>query len=506
MKTIVTDVLVIGSGFGAAAPALRLAEAGVKVLIIEKGPNIVPETDFKMTQDPQYLMHYLKGISSDNLGLTYAEALGGGSGFYEMVSLRAPSRAFEQRDANNRRLWPATIDRSTMDPYYDMAEQMLNVEQIAPADVPATGLVFSRLMKNLGYSCERARYAVKGCIGSGYCVTGCVFGAKQSLHLNYLPRAVSAGAEIMTDMEALSIAPTLSRAAATRPLRGGAAKSLPHNYEVSCRQRVSGESITIRCRLLILGGGTVGSAALLLNSRQQLPRLSSHVGRNMAFNGSVKACALLPEGCMDGDMLSGRTHPGMISYEFLDSLGVTISAVKPMPVNIVSAAHFYLEGGSRAPAYWGESNVELMKQYRRRMIILYALGMTPPNASLTLDSGGKCSPRLEIDAPMRRYHADVKRLLESILTRNGCRLLRSPSIDREGKEHSDLHFSTAHMVGSCRMADNRKNGVVDAGGEVFGYPGMFVSDGAAVPTSLAVNTSLTILANAERIAERVVSR
>jgi choline dehydrogenase-like flavoprotein len=250
----------------------------------------------------------------------------------------------------------------------------------------------------------------------------------------------------------------------------------------------------------------VGTAALLLASRSNLPGLSRHVGRNIAFNGSVKAVALLPDDFPDGDMLSGRTHPGMISYEFLNTMGVTISAVKPMPLNIVSSAHLYLDGGKGSPAFWGESNVELMKVYRRRMIILFALGMTRPGAEITVDASGKCTPRLRIDSSLRRYHSQVKNLLENILTRSGCRLIRAPSIDREGREHADLFFGTAHMVGSCRMADSPRQGVVDSNGELFGWPGIHVTDGAAVPTSIAVNTSLTILANAERIAAQMVRR
>ncbi|MCL4280470.1 MAG: FAD-binding protein, partial [Ignavibacteriaceae bacterium] len=74
MENLQTDVLVIGSGFGAAAPALRLSEAGFKVLMIEKGKNIVPEKDFRMTQDPKYFLKYLTGISDKSMSFTYAEA------------------------------------------------------------------------------------------------------------------------------------------------------------------------------------------------------------------------------------------------------------------------------------------------------------------------------------------------------------------------------------------------------------------------------------------------
>ena len=79
-------------------------------------------------------------------------------------------------------------------------------------------------------------------------------------------------------------------------------------------------------------------------------------------------------------------------------------------------------------------------------------------------------------------------------------------VERDGGPREHGGFSTAHQVGSCRMADDRRRGVVDAAGQVFGYPGLYVSDGAAIPSSLAVNTSLTILANAERIADGIAER
>src|SRR5881397_2920575 len=248
MKTIQTDVLVIGTGFGAAAPALRLAQAGAKVVMIEKGPR-VQTADFRQTSDPKYVLKYLKGTPGDNLKLTYAEALGGGSGFYEMISLRAPSLAFEQLDDDGRLLWPADVDRRSLDPYYDLAERMLHVSQIPVEEIPKTGLVFAHLMRNLGYSVDRCRYAVRGCQGSGFCVTGCVYGAKQSLFLNYLPQAVAAGAEIATDVEAIAIQPI----APVRWRVGAALRDVPYRYRVTARRRSDGALVTFVARIVILG-------------------------------------------------------------------------------------------------------------------------------------------------------------------------------------------------------------------------------------------------------------
>lgn len=502
MSTTYTDVLVVGSGFGAAPPALRLAEAGYRVVVVEKGPNIDAPTGFRQTQDPNYLRRYLKSLSGSRIGMTYAEALGGGSGFYEMVSLRAPSAVFEQCDGGGRRLWPEGVDRAALDPHYDTAEAMLRVDQITADRVPKTGLVFARMMKNLGYSCDRARYAVQGCVGSGFCVTGCIYGAKQSLHMNYLPRAVEAGAVIETDVSALAIRP-LGGARRHRP--GRPISELPYRYEVICRSRTHNRR-RFRARLVVLAGGTVGSARLLLASRSQLPDLSPAVGCNIAFNGSVKVAGLLPSDFPDADMFTGQSHPGMISYEFLESHGITVAAAKPMPLQIVAAARLRLDGDTRNPWHWGEPNVELMRQCRTRMMVLYSLGMTPPAARLTLDDGRK--PRLELDPSdeLASYYYRTRELLESILVDNGCRLVRAEFVDGAGFPHKEFFFATAHQTGSCRMATSPRLGVTDAAGEVFGYPGLYVSDGASIPSSLAVNTSLTILANAERIAAGILER
>jgi choline dehydrogenase-like flavoprotein len=505
MQTLETDVLVIGSGFGAAAPALRLAEAGFRVLIVEKGPHIDPRQDFRQTQDPKYLLTYLTGMGGDHLNLTYAEAMGGGSGFYEMVSLRAPSKAFGLVDQSGARLWPSGVDRAVLDPYYHVAERMLHVEQIAPDVVPKSGLVFARMMKNLGYSCERARYAVQGCLGSGFCVTGCVYGAKQSLLLNYLPQAVAAGAAIETDLEARVIRPLGQ--VETLP-DGGPVDGLPYRYDVECRKRSEGgRAVRLRTKILVLGAGTVGSAKLLLDSRVNLPRLSSQVGRNIAFNGSVKVVGLLPDSLPDGDMFSGRTHPGMISYEFLESRGITISAGKVMPLQAAAAARLRLDGDRRTPWYWGQAHLDLMRKFRRRVIAMVAFGMTPPLGRITARSGGGFDLSLELRDDLRAYHEETEALLDSILARNGCRRIDVQFVNHEGEPFSrDLFFSTAHQTGSCRMADSKSRGVVNLAGQVFDYPGLYVTDGAAVPSSLAVNTSLTILANAERLADGLVRR
>ncbi len=490
MKIIRTDYLIIGSGFGAAAPALRLSEKGHKVLMIEKGKNIRGREDFRMTQDPKYLKQYLKSMSGDNINFTYAEGLGGGSGFYEMVSLRAPSMAFEQKSDNGTPLWPKEINREGLNPYYEKAEKLLNVHQIPIDKIPKSGAAFSMLMKNLGYSCDRARYAVKNCVGSGYCITGCIYGAKQSLHYNYIPQAEKYGLKIMTGIDAESI----------YPLEIGSR----NNYKVICKNE-SGERITILTRTLILASGTVGTAKLLLKSKVNLPNLSNQLGKNICFNGGVKLAGILPEGFLEGDMFTGMSHPGMISYHFLKSHGITVSSAKPLPLYLMDSKRLKINGQGDDSS-WGRDNVALMKLYRKRMIVLYALGFAPQTAEIKYLGGDKFKPHLEMNSALERYYHNVHSILESIFEDNNCELIDVQQFDSQWKENNKIRFSSTHMIGSCRMGDHKEIGVVDSNCEVFGYRDMYITDGAVIPSSLAVNSSLTILANAERVASVLVNK
>lgn len=494
MKTLKTEVLIIGSGFGAAPPALHFCEKGFNVLMIEKGDNIIPEKDFKQTMDPKYLLKYIKSIKGDGLQLTYAEGLGGGSGFYEMVSFRAPSLAFKLKDIKGRKLWPSELQRKTLDPYYGLVEKKLNVHQIEKDCIPKNGVVFSKMMRNLGYSVDRVNYSVKDCRGASFCVAGCSFGSKQNMITTYLRRAEQLGLKKLTNTQAVRILPLYTNG--YHPADKNRIKEVPYRYSVVAY--TGSKRINILTKILVLAAGTVGTSVLLLNSKKDLIRMSDHTGKNININGSVKTLGLLPDNFIRGDMFVGMSHPGVVSFEFLESRGITISTSKPLPVDAVSTAHFSVEGETRQPSWWGRANVDFMKKYRHRTLVLYALGLTSTTAELVKNGGGTYKPVLKIDDRFRKYYYETTELLHSIFRRNGASVVNLDFIDGEGNEHRDIYIYTAHMTGSCRMADDISLGVVDKNCEMFNYPGLFVTDGAVIPSSLAVNPYLTILANSER--------
>lgn len=499
MKNLTAEVLIVGSGFGAAPAALQFSERGFDVLMLEKGDNIIPETDFKQTMDPKYLLKYIKTAKGDGVQLTFAEGFGGGSGFYEMVSFRAPSLAFDLKDENGKRLWPSGLTRNILDPFYRVAEERLNVHQIEKDSIPKNGVVFCKLMGNLGYSVDRVNYSVKNCRGSSFCVAGCKFGSKQNIITTYFRKAENVGLRKLTNMQAEKIRPLYTNGFDAR--QSTRIQDIPYRFQVNARSSQSGERISVASKILVLAAGTVGTAVLLLDSKKHLGGVSDHIGKNITVNGSIKTLGILPDGFVEGDMYTGMSHPGVVSFEFLESRGITISSSKPLPVHTVSTAHFTVEGDKRHPSWWGSAHVDFMKQYRRKAFVLYALGLSTATAQLRKNGGGSYKPYLTIDEKFRQYHDSTVELLHSIFRRNGAKVVHLDFIDGEGNEYHDINISTAHMTGSCRMADDVQHGVVDINGQMFNRPGLFIVDGAAIPSSLAVNPYLTILANSERITD-----
>jgi cholesterol oxidase len=154
-----------------------------------------------------------------------------------------------------------------------------------------------------------------------------------------------------------------------------------------------------------------------------------------------------------------------------------------------------------------------MRDYGTRMLGLAVLGIdgspgqvvaAPTGDELTLSPAfGVSTIDYGLDEQTKQLYADARRICGEIVDRMGGRLL--DLIMNPSPSHDETAFF-AHPLGTARMADTPELGVVNADGEVFGYPGLYVADSAAVPTALGVNPSLTIAALAERVARRIVRR
>src|SRR3712207_5891918 len=130
------DVLIAGSGFGGSITAYRLAElyraAGADASVIHVLERGKRHERFKQSMHIDHLSDVYVLIQGDGAQIVVGNGVGGGSNVYLAASLRSPRETFERRDRRpgdgpDRRLWPDSISRRTLDPYYARAERALRV-------------------------------------------------------------------------------------------------------------------------------------------------------------------------------------------------------------------------------------------------------------------------------------------------------------------------------------------------------------------------------------------
>ena len=531
------DVVVVGSGFGGAVVCARVAEhlaaigSNATVLLLEKGHDdsgqLDPRSDgpalnaqgnrFRQTFEPEYLTGvselftdpsnaYRPGAPSMNVAT--GTGLGGGSLVYDGVSLRAPSLVFEQT-VDGRRLWPAFYTRAALDPYYAVVERMLQVRQLGwtEADAPHWALctkrdfVFADACRKLGLAAAPLKLADDNDANEGWWNQGQRFEGRQDLGKNYLRAAAAANAEIRSGVEVDRIGPT------------------DDGYVVHAVDRRGGGAVDvdIECRLLVLAGGAVGSTALLLRSHDEFEgerRLDPFgaLGRHLSSNGDYGVTGSV--GADYEHVVEG--HKGKPMSSFCPSLW----AEHQLILIPFYAAPFYLALGqpstllrAREPSAvgrgstgaadgekdWGLDYKRRLTSFGPRVLTMGCLALDDAEGLIQLRADGRATVSWPGTGPNteRRWSVAVdtmRRLYESL---GGEMYLDS---------YRDVGtVNTAHPLGGCRMSERGDEaGVVDGFGEAFGNADLFVIDGAAIPSALGVNPSLTIAAVAESIVDRLI--
>lgn len=377
-------VLVVGSGYGGAVAALRLAQAGQEVVVLERGDEYVAgEFPNDLSQAGKHVraevggtegvsaMGYENALFDFRLGLRagalVGNGLGGGSLINAAVGLRPDARVFRQDG------WPAALRNENMAPWFERAEQMLEVTVPAEskAHSPAPGLDLRQTEKYLRLEelARAARAAARGedenvevtfedaplaiqmrgvpsqtlgprsnCIGCGDCVTGCNYDAKLSLTKTYLPAAYEAGAEFFTGITVLTVLYDDSQSRDfpwVVSFVRTAERKLRHDIKAAGNGGNDGWIYRLRARNVVLAAGTFGSTEILLRSRHAGLRLSqTALGMGVSGNGDDVSFAYnLKEdanavGCGSGQMPDnpvGPTISGIVRFH--DTADVTRSSL-----------------------------------------------------------------------------------------------------------------------------------------------------------------------------------
>lgn len=284
--TETTDVLIVGSGFGGSITAYHLAAGGAKVTVLERGPWLNSEEfdhDFKFGSSATRVFDFVVG---DGMSVLGGNCVGGGSVVYFATMPRAPRFVFERHGSIGRRMWPAAIDRDALEPWYDRVAEALPVTPTSWDEVPYIGGVFAAACKAAGHTANPSPSAVDTslCTNCNWMMSGCRFDAKRSLLLNYLPAALSHGAEIRPLHEVQKI---------TKLDTGDYRVHYNTIDEVDYRQQTG--SGTIDAKIVILAAGTAATPVILQRSEPELGRMPHAVGRYFSGNGERLNTAVLED-------------------------------------------------------------------------------------------------------------------------------------------------------------------------------------------------------------------
>jgi cholesterol oxidase len=503
------DAVVIGSGFGGGIAALRLAQAGARVLVLERGRRWGTQEPFpRDVRDLQNLLwrpndrRPCTGLYDprffDALGALVASGVGGGSLIYACVHVRPDDSVFEGRG------WPSGIARNLLDPYFDRVAEELRLSPLPPeTDVPKRSAL-RRAAESVGREAVDPPMAVRwqadstpGCRLVAECEFGCPHGAKNSVDLTYIAKAETLGAEVRALAEVRTIV------------------EIPGGYRCGYRDLRTRRAGQVTAPLLVVAAGTLGTTELLLRAQHQrtLPRLSDDLGRGYSANGDFLG---MVEGTLDLDTAYGTDVTSIVRY-FDGSPGFTVAAptfqatamavaagISAMPLRIPGWLVWWLL--RRYHPFLLRSG--LLSKPRRlpflhrpdpsKTTFLFAIGQDTANGHLRL-----ANDHLNIDwkysqdnqVLIRRTSAALQELARSY----GGSFQPLPTWRATKKPF------TVHSLGGCRMADHASNGVVSPEGQVFGHDGLFVADGSVIPTSIGFHPAMTIAAVAERIAEHALT-
>jgi cholesterol oxidase len=506
--------LVIGSGFGGAVAACRLAQAGLHVGVLERGKDYRTTPFPRNFGDPrggwwwpvQHGLFDVKPIGE--MLIVQCAGLGGGSLIYANVQMRPPADTFAHG-------WPAGYTRSVLDPYYDLVGHMLSIMPCPADKLPLKARQMRAAASRLGRepqcfhpnlaitfttpdppSPEKLHLSQASCTGVGECDIGCSVGAKNTLDKTYLTAAEQAGAEIGTECEATRIEP--------RP--GG-------GYRVHCMVLADGREQMIETDLLFVCAGAVNTTELLLRCRDQyktLPELSPRLGTRYSGNGDYLAFVRggkVRQIPWDGPTITTAvvqdTGRGPDRHWFLLEDG-------GYPKEIAALLRF-LDPPDLAAT--GDRLREALETAMRKHAVARASdALDEADAAFLLMGRDQANGRITL-APFTHFlHVlwDVPSNLplyndEARLTRDFARELGGTLVENPLWRYLRQPVSV-HNLGGCVMADRIEDGVIDARGEVFRYPGLFVLDGAAIPGAVGANPAHTIAAVAERNIEVVIRR
>jgi cholesterol oxidase len=522
------DVVVIGSGFGGSVAALRAAEKGYSVLVLEAGRRFADEDFARTSWDvgrylwaPRLGCYGVQRIHRlPDVVVLAGAGVGGGSLNYANTLYRPSRRFYEDPQWRDVTDWEAELA-----PHYDTASRMLGVVT-SPCDGPV-----ERMMRlaaedlGVGDTYRRAPVGVyvgrpgetvddpyfggagprrTGCTECGNCMVGCRVGAKNTLVKNYLSLAESLGVEVrpLRTVTRLGVVPgTDGPDAVHRVLHERTGPRAGRDRQVVTAHRV------------VVAAGTWGTQTLLHAMREEgeLPRLSAMLGRLTRTNSEALLGAMTDRAPREVDLTRGLA----ITASFHPDAETHVENVRYGPgSNAMGLLATVAVPGVPGPRRWRAFARSVLRDPRpvlrtapivRRWSERTVIGLVMQERDNSLRVSGRRTWLGGRGLTSRQGHGEPNpthipagaRAMEALAARLGEATGRYATSAGSWFEVFDVPI-TAHFLGGAVIGATPRDGVVDPYQRVWGHPGISVLDGSAVSANLGYNPSLTITAQAER--------
>ncbi len=516
------DVVIIGSGYGASVCAARLARAGKRVCVLERGREVAPggfprdSMSFAAAAQVEHARGRIghksalfRFVMDDDVGATVGCGLGGTSLINAGVALRPDPSVWEEPR------WPAALraDAEGREEAFARAEAMLRpapyperdregapmptLPKLDALEAAARAMgkpeAFCRVPLTVAFEAttSAAGVAQPACALCGDCLTGCNTGAKTTLLTTYLADAAAHGAELYTEID----------------VRRVQAQARGYNvyFEPTAlhRERFDAPPLHLHADVVIVGAGAIGSSEILLRSREAGLPVSNQLGKRfsgnattIAFGHQVSVNVHAVGGAPGG--VVGPAIAGMITSTSADGQAMVIQETSiPQPLTTVVSNILRWSGtlsGGASPLS-GRRSLRLLRENTQ----CYAVTARD-------DAGGRVSieeGRVRLRWPgagLQPVVSAIHEELRAVTAALGGRLVANPAWENLPKQPP----MTTHPLGGCAMSEDGARGVTDHRGRVFRgegtevHEGLLVCDGSVLPGALGCNPLLTISALAER--------
>jgi cholesterol oxidase len=515
------DYIIIGSGFGGSVSAMRLAEKGYSVLVIEKGKRWkaedFPKSDWQLNKYLWMPLVKFFGIQKltffNQVFVISGVGVGGGSLVYANTHMMPKENFYTNKIWSHFKDW-----KSVLAPYFERAKFMLGTTQYTKDN--AEDLVLKEVAEEMGFgktykSVDGVGVYLgptnvatdpyfkglgpkrKGCTECAACMVGCRENAKNTLDKNYLWFAENMfGAKVEAETLVTKV------------------ETVNGEYIIHTKcstSYFSKNKRVFKSKGLIVSGGVLGTMDLLLKQKyvhKTLSNLSDKLGENILTNSEMLsgiglADRKLNHGVAISRIFSPDENTNIEVCKFPDGSGsmmrLGVPAVgdgSPMVRTVKMLGQFIVQPLNSIrffttfrPARNGIIFL-IMQTLENAMRLKLRKGLFGYSMTMVNDSNQRVPTYIPVgqDA-LYRYAKKV----------NGIPM----------NAFSEVMFnlaSTAHILGGCPMGKTKEEGVVDENFRVHGYNNMYILDGSIMPCNLGVNPSLTITTFAEYAMDKIPAK